>query len=48
MPDRAAWEQANAAACALAARDILRNRAARLPPAPPLADARGLRMEIRF
>ena len=35
------------AACALAARDMLRGRATRLPPEPPL-DARGLKMEIWY
>ncbi len=37
----------DAAACALAARDMLTGRATRLPPEPPL-DARSLRMEIWF
>ncbi len=35
------------AACALAARDMLRGRATRLPPEPPL-DARGFKMEIWY
>ncbi len=37
----------DAAACALAARDMLKGRATRLPPEPPL-DARCLRMEIWY
>ena len=37
----------DAAACALAARDMLKGRATRLPPAPRL-DARGLKMEIWY
>ncbi len=37
----------DAAACALAARDMLSGRATRLPSEPPL-DARGLRMEIWY
>ncbi len=37
----------DAAACALAARDMLSGRATRLPAAPPV-DARGLRMEIWY
>ncbi len=37
----------DAAACALAARDMLAGRATRLPPEPPL-DARGLKMEIWY
>ena len=37
----------DAAACALAARDMLSGRATRLPPEPPL-DARSLRMEIWY
>ncbi|MCH7795141.1 MAG: DUF429 domain-containing protein, partial [Proteobacteria bacterium] len=37
----------DAAACALAARDMLTGRATRLPPEPPL-DARSLRMEIWY
>ena len=38
----------DAAACALAARDMLAGRARRLPASEPPRDARGLRMEIWF
>jgi predicted RNase H-like nuclease len=38
----------DAAACALAARDMLEGRATRLPSDPPPMDARGLRMEIWY
>ncbi len=49
FPRRAAGpdDVLDAAACALAARDMLKGRATRLPPAPRL-DARGLKMEIWY